>query len=336
MKKVLSFGDILLRLSPDSSGNWIDRHSIPVYLGGAELNVANALARWKIPVAYCSAVPDNYLSLSILEKLRTSGIDISRMITHGDRIGIYFLAQGTDLKNAGVIYDRANSSTATLKPGTIDWDKVLADISWFHFSAISPAITENLAQVCEEGLRAAQKKNIFISVDLNYRAKLWKWGKEPVEVMPGLVRYCNLVMGNIWAIENMLGIAISRDFVKEKEVCVSQAEQSSRELMKRFPACTQVANTFRFDHGDSLQYYSTLYTENGITVSEEHTATDIVDKVGSGDCFMAGLIYGNIIGWNEKKSLDFATSAAVDKMFVIGDATTSSVEHIIARQKSST
>ena len=147
MKKVLSFGDILLRFSPDATGNWIDQHSIPVYLGGAELNVANALARWKIPVAYCSAVPDNYLSLSILEKLRTSGIDISRMITHGDRIGIYFLAQGTDLKNAGVIYDRANSSTATLKPGTIDWDKVLADISWFHFSAISPAITENLAHV---------------------------------------------------------------------------------------------------------------------------------------------------------------------------------------------
>ena len=112
MKKVLSFGDILLRLSPDTQGKWISDHAMPVYIGGAELNVANALARWKVPVAYCSAAPDNYLTSAILNQLRENGIDTSRMITSGERIGIYFLAQGTDLKNAGVIYDRANSSTA--------------------------------------------------------------------------------------------------------------------------------------------------------------------------------------------------------------------------------
>lgn len=333
MKKVLSFGDILLRLSPDSDGKWIDNYAMPVYLGGAELNVANALARWEIPVAYCTAVPENYLSSAIMQKLASNGIDTSRILKHGDRIGIYFLAQGTDLKNAGVIYDRANSSTATLKAGQVDWGAILKDISWFHFSAISPAITENLATVCREALEAAQSKNIFISVDLNYRAKLWKWGKEPVEVMPGLVKYCNLVMGNIWAIENMLGIAIAKDFKKEKEMCVVQAQESSREVMRKFPSCSQVANTFRFDHGDSLQYYATLYSKDGMNVSSEYTASNIIDKVGSGDCFMAGLIYGNMNGWNDGKTLEFATAAAVDKMFVMGDATQSTVEDILRRQK---
>jgi 2-dehydro-3-deoxygluconokinase len=333
MKKVLSFGDILLRLSPDTKGKWISEHAMPVYIGGAELNVANALAKWQVPVAYCSAAPDNYLTSAILEQLQANGIDTSRMITSGDRIGIYYLAQGTDLKHAGVIYDRANSSTSLLQPGQVNWDEILKDISWFHFSAISPAISENLAAVCEEVLQAAQSKDITISVDLNYRAKLWKWGKEPHEVMPGLVKYCDVVMGNIWAIEKMLGIKLPDDFKTEKSICLQHAEKSSVEVIKKFPKCRQVANTFRFDNGDKLNYYSTLYCKGQLTVSGEYTAENIIDKVGSGDCFMAGLIYGNVNGLAEKEMLEFATAAAVDKMFVLGDATTSGVAEILKRQE---
>ena len=321
-----------MRLSPDTQGKWISDHAMPVYIGGAELNVANALARWKVPVAYCSAAPDNYLTSAILNQLRENGIDTSRMITSGERIGIYFLAQGTDLKNAGVIYDRANSSTSQLKPGQVNWDEILQDISWFHFSAISPAISENLAAVCEEVLQVAQSKGITISVDLNYRAKLWKWGKNPVEVMPRLVKYCDVVMGNIWAIENMLGIKLDDQFKVEKDICLKQAEKSSAALIQQFPRCKQVANTFRFDNGDKLNYYSTLYRDGQLTVSDEYTAEHIIDKVGSGDCFMAGLIYGNMHNHNEKETLEFATAAAVDKMFVMGDATTSRVEDILKRQ----
>jgi 2-dehydro-3-deoxygluconokinase len=334
MKKVLSFGDILLRLSPDTEGNWINEHSMPVYIGGAELNVANALAKWKIPVAYCSAAPDNYLTASIRNHLERGGIDTSRMITSGERVGIYYLAQGTDLKNAGVIYDRANSSSSQLKPGQVNWDDILRDVSWFHFSAISPAISENLALVCAEALEAARAKNLTVSVDLNYRAKLWKWGKSPVEVMPSLVKHCNIVMGNIWAIENMLGIKIADNFVADKDHCIRQAEASSVEVMNQYPSCTHVANTFRFDEGKGIRYYSTLFTKNGLTVSTEHKAEGIVDKVGSGDCFMAGLIYGNLNGRDDTQTLEFATAAAVDKMFVKGDATTSDVQQIMQRIKS--
>jgi 2-dehydro-3-deoxygluconokinase len=333
MEKVLSFGDILLRLSPDNDGKWIDDHAMPVYIGGAELNVANALAKWKVPVAYCSAAPDNYLTHSILKKLRANGIDTSRMITSGDRIGIYYLAQGTDLKNAGVIYDRARSSTATLQPGQVDWNAVLDGISWFHFSAISPAITENLAIVCAEALAAAKQKKIKISVDLNYRAKLWKWGKQPVDVMPELVQYCDVVMGNIWAIENMLGIKMEKNFTTEKASCLEQSEKSSKAVMNAYPSCTQVANTFRFDEGNGIRYYSTLYSDGALTVSSEYRVDTIVDKVGSGDCFMAGLIYGNLLAEGSKETLEFATAAAVDKMHVKGDATTSDIETIKKRMK---
>lgn len=333
MKKVLSFGDILLRLSPDNEGKWITEHALPVYIGGAELNVANALAKWQQPVAYCSAAPDNYLTSSILNQLRANGIDTSKMITSGDRIGIYYLAQGTDLKHAGVIYDRANSATAQLQPGQVNWDLILDGISWFHFSAISPAISENLALVCAEALEVAKKKSITISVDLNYRAKLWKWGKDPVDVMPDLVKYCDVVMGNIWAIEKMLGIPVPENFTTDKQSCIHQAEKSSLAVLEQYQRCTQVANTFRFDEGSGLKYYGTLYTQNGLTVSNEHHTSNIIDKVGSGDCFMAGLIYGNLNGLSDKETLDFATAAAVDKMFVTGDATTSDVDTIKRRIK---
>jgi 2-dehydro-3-deoxygluconokinase len=331
MKKILSFGEVLLRLSPDTEGKWIQEHTMPVYIGGAELNVANALANWEIPVAYCTAMPDNYISGKIQNDLNAKRVDTSRIITSGERIGIYYLAQGTDLKNAGVIYDRAHSSTAELKPGQVDWDMVFKDITWFHFSAISPAITENLALVCKEALQAASKKGITISVDLNYRSKLWKWGKDPVQVMPELVAYCHLVMGNIWAIENMLGIRIAENFKKEKEACVLQSQKSSEELIKRFPVCRQVANTFRFDQEESLLYYTTLYSKGKLIISKEYSETDIVDKVGSGDCFMAGLIYGNYHELTDHETLEFATAAAVDKLFIMGDATTSTAEEIISK-----
>lgn len=331
MKKVLCFGDILLRMSPDINGNWLQKESLPVFLGGAELNVANALAKWKVPVAYCSAIPDNYMSRAIVSNLEAKGIDMSTMITGGNKIGIYFLAQGTDLKNAEVIYDRAGSSTAELQPGQVDWDKILEDVSWFHFSAISPAISSNLAAVCKEALQAASNKNITISVDLNYRSKLWKWGKQPGEVMPELVQYCDVVMGNIWAAEMMLGIPIEKDFVKDKEHCVNQATLTSTKIIEQFGKCSEVANTFRFDNGDSLQYYGTYYVHNKLYVSKEHTATAIIDKVGSGDCFMAGLVYGKHNALSFQETIDYAAAAAVDKMFVMGDATTSAPEQIKKR-----
>jgi len=328
MKTVFCFGELLLRLSPVLNGEWIHKAAMPVFIGGAELNVAQALSRWSVPVSYGTALPDNYLSKEISAHVETLGIDTTAIQYTGNRIGTYYLPQGADLKNTGVIYDRAYSSFYELKPGQIDWEELLKDKSWFHFSAISPALNENVAMVCKEGLQVATKMGLYISVDLNYRAKLWQWGKHPIDVMPDLVQYCDLVMGNLWAAEKMLGIPITSDSISSKEEYIEQAELSSQTICNRFTNCKEVANTFRFDKEIGLTYYATLYKHNHLYVSNEHQTAAVVDKVGSGDCFMAGLIYGNYNRLLPQEIIDFAAAAAFNKLFVKGDATTTSVDEI--------
>src|SRR5579872_6970599 len=159
-KKVLSFGELLLRICPDAEGSWLGKHVLPFYVGGAEANVATALALWGIPSAYFSALPDNLIAHQVAGYLEGKGVDMSRVRYQGERFGLYYLPVGKDMKNAGVIYDRAHSSFACLKPGTIDWDSVLRDTGWLHFSAISPALNRHVAAVCTELLEAAALKKI--------------------------------------------------------------------------------------------------------------------------------------------------------------------------------
>ena len=328
MSTVLCFGELLLRLSPVLNGEWISRNAMPVFIGGAELNAATALARWGVPVSYCTALPDNYLSKEVIDAVGQKGIGTNKILFSGQRIGTYYLPQGADLKNAGVIYDRAYSSFWELEPGQTDWDAVLEGASWFHFSAISPALNAQAAAVCEEGAAAAASKGLTVSVDLNYRAKLWQYGKRPDEVMPKLAEYCDLIMGNVWAEERMLGIPVRTDLPDEKEAYLEQSERTSKAIQERFPKCRQVANTFRFDVADGVNYYATLYTGGKLYVAPEQQGGGIVDKVGSGDTFMAGLIYGNYNGHEPQEIINFAAAAAFNKLFIKGDATTASVEDI--------
>ena len=330
MPKVLSFGELLLRLSPAVTGEWLRDQSMPVFVGGAELNVANALAKWDTPVTYFTSLPDHLLSRQIVDDITKKNIDTSTIHYGGERIGLYYLPVGSELKNAGVIYDRAGSSFASLKPGMIDWDKVLDDVSWFHFSAICPALSQGVADVCEEALKAASSKGITISVDLNYRSKLWKYGKQPAEIMPRLARYCHLIMGNIWAANTMLSIPLDASIEEnKKEAYLEQAKKTSIAIQKEYPACRSVANTFRFDNGTSgVRYYTTLFDHDDLYISEEYKTDTVVDKVGSGDCFMAGLIYGYYHKLALQETIDFATAAAFQKLFITGDATDRTVEQI--------
>lgn len=331
MSKVLSFGELLLRICPDSAGQWLEENTFPVYVGGAEANVAAALALWEIPSAYMTAIPDNFIARQLVGYLDDLKVDTSAIQYSGERIGLYFLDKGKDLKNAGVIYDRKYSSFSELTLGKIDWDAIFEGVTWFHFSAICPAINQAVADVCEEALKAASAKHIKISIDLNYRAKLWKFGKEPAEILPGLVKYCDLVMGNVWAAEKMLGIPVSETLVEEhdKSAYLQQSQLSSKAIMEAFPKCTAVANTFRFDHGSvGIQYYTTLYTHDELFISKEYVADQIAGKVGSGDCFMAGLIYGFYKELVPQEIVDFATSAAFAKLFTESDFNTTTLEEI--------
>ncbi|WP_345949845.1 sugar kinase [Mucilaginibacter sp. PAMB04274] len=329
---VLNFGELLLRITPDAGGDWLRENNIPVFVGGAELNVATALALWDVPSRYFTALPQNGMSAQLLSFLQDKGIDTSSIFYHGNRVGLYFLTKGQDLKNDALIYDRANSAFAELTPGLVDWDKVLDGVTWFHFSAICPAISQNAADVCKEVLEVASRKGITISVDLNYRAKLWKYGKEPIDVMPELAQYCDLIMGNVWAAERMLGVKVDELVTEsgQKSLYVKEAQNSSEAIIKQFPKCKAVANTFRFtaDDNTNVEYYTVLYTDGKPYLSGEHRAERIIDKVGSGDCYMAGLIYGFYNGYDPQQTVDFATAAAFTKLFVNSDATDRSVEFI--------
>ena len=335
-----------MRICPDAGGGWLKENSLPFYVGGAEANVATALALWGIPSAYFSALPDNLLAHQLAGYLEGKGVDMSRVLYQGERLGLYFLPKGKDVKNAGVIYDRDHSSFSALKPGETDWDAVLAGIGWLHFSAISPALNESVAKVCGEMLRAAaDKKGITISVDLNYRPKLWQYGVAPTAVMPELVQYCDLVMGNLWAAEKMLGIPVDSSLTgtDRKEDYLEHARLTSEQIVKMFPRVRQVAKTFRFDRGEGgIHYYTAFYARGGkagdggargpgegqLYSSREYFSDKIVDKVGSGDCFMAGLIRGVTLGQSIQETLEFATAAAFQKLFIPSDATDQRAEEI--------
>jgi 2-dehydro-3-deoxygluconokinase len=333
MKKVFCFGEILLRFSPQLQQQWIDSHSMPVFIGGAELNVAKALANWNTPVKYVSAVPDNYISKEIIASLTSEGIDTSSMLLCGDRIGTYTLPMGADLKNAGVIYDRAYSSFSFLKKGMINWEEVLDGYDWFHFTAISPALNTEIAALCEEALQFASKKGMKISVDLNYRAKLWQYGKRPVDIMPSLVKYCHVVMGNVWSAHQLLGTTLDAALNSDcsKEIYIQQAELVSKEIMANYSSCSLVANTYRFSEADAVRYYATLTNQYEHVVSKEDYTETVVDKVGSGDCFMAGLIYASLQNLSHQEIVNFAASAAFGKLQEIGDSTKQSENKIQTR-----
>jgi len=332
--KVLTFGELLLRISPDEGGAWLKDNQFPFYIAGAELNAATALALWGIPTKYVTAMPDNGMCRQIVEFEEQQNIEMS-VYYRGNRLGLYFLTEGRDLKNDALIYDRAHSAFSELKPGMIDWDKELEGVSWFHFSAICPAVSQNIADVCEEALKVASEKDILISIDLNYRAKLWKYGKEPHEVMPSLVAYCDLIMGNIWAIDAMLGIPIMPDIHEsgQRSIYLKEALKTSEAIVKQYPKCKAVANTFRFDGKGEVDYYAALYTGGEFYDSNEYSASHIVNKVGSGDCFMAGLIYGFYNDLESEQILEFATAAAFEKLFIESDVTNLKVEEILERVK---
>jgi 2-dehydro-3-deoxygluconokinase len=327
MNKVFCFGELLLRLSPSLNTEWPAAVNMPVYVGGAELNVAMALASWKIPVSYCTALPDNDVSKGITSYIGSKSIDTHHIEFCGNRIGLYYLQPGSELKNASVIYDRNYSSFSELKPGVLNWDKLLEGSNWFHFSAISPALNANVAVVCKEGLQAARRRNMTISVDLNYRARLWQYGQLPWTVMPELVNYCDVVMGNMWAARSLLNIplCIEDDKRYSNEALKIKGVESMRLLKETFPSVKHIAYTFRM----SDTYFALIQTGTAMaTTSHEFPLKGIIDKAGSGDCFMAAFIFGLLHQHDATRIVNFAAAAAIGKMREKGDNTKQTIDAV--------
>lgn len=328
--KVLSFGELLLRAGPDANGRWLSEQRLPFYVGGAELNVASALACWDVPSAYFTAMPDTALSHQVADYVASLGVDTSHLHYGGERLGLYYLYQGKDLKHEGVIYDRKYSSFSTLSSADMDWDALFDGVDWFHFSAISPALSRTTADLCLEAVKEAHRRRVKVSIDLNYRTQLWAGDLSPIEVMPALVSYCQVVMGNVWSMETMLGIPLCAGFAGRmpREAYLEQAERTSHALLQRFSNCQVVANTFRFHQQAGITYYSTLLTKDGMEVSGTYKAESAPSKVGSGDCYMAGLIHGLLQGHTLGEVVSFASAAGFSKLFVESDATNMTVNQI--------
>jgi 2-dehydro-3-deoxygluconokinase len=230
------------------------------------------------------------------------------------------------MKSAGVVYDRDNSSFASIQKGSIAWKEVLKDVHWFHFSAISVSLTQNATDVCEEALIAATELGIPISVDLNYRAKLWQYGKTPIEVMTRLVKYCTVLMGNLWAVEDMLGIASS--IQSSEGFSTTDLEQAAHKSMTRLKEQYPMLNTMAYTFRLSETYFGIMFNKNNFYKSPTYDLNDVKNIVGTGDCFMAGLIYGIGQHHTPEEIINFAAAAAVGKLYELGDATEQSLEQI--------
>ncbi len=317
--KILCFGELLLHFAPDSDGYWLKNQSVKIYVGGAEYNVASALSRWGNQVSLYSALPENDLGNQLESKLKNEKIEVLAEKSNG-RLGTFYLPFDGDMQNAKVIYDRFPSVFTESDFSGFSDDSIFENVTWLHISTITPALSENAFQKCFDLMKKANAQNIKVSLDLNYRASLWQ-NQNPYEKISQLMPFVNVLMGNIWSIQEFLNIPIEYELngTFDDENLSKQAEKSASEIQKQYPNVKLIANTFRFTKGDEVNYYATLYSEGKLFISEKYYSAKILERVGSGDSFMGALIHGSLKENPIQKILNDATEVAFRKLFVSGD-----------------
>ena len=321
MKKVVTFGEIMLRLSTPGYLRVSQANHFLATFGGGEANVAVSVANYGIPVSYVTRLPDNELGEKTIMDLRAHNVDTSHIVFGGDRLGIYFLETGAVSRGSKVIYDRAHSALAEIKPGMINWDAAFEDAQWFHWTGITPAISEGAAAACMEAIEKAQEKGLTISTDLNYRKKLWKWGKQPGEVMEDLVAGCDVILGNEEDAEKVFDVHPEGVDVTKGHVEGAAYESVGKQLMERFPKAKKIIITLRGSiNANHNSWSGVLWDGTQLYQAPLYQITHIVDRVGGGDSFMGGLIYGMITyPEDDQTALNFAVAASCLKHTIYGD-----------------
>jgi 2-dehydro-3-deoxygluconokinase len=329
--KVITFGEIMLRLAPPGYLRFNQATEFTATFGGGEANVAVSLANYGIKVDYVSRLPDNDIARSCVMNLRQYGVGTESIVFGGERMGIYFLEAGAVNRGSKVIYDRANSSIAAIEKGMIDWENVLEGATWFHWTGITPAISQGAADVCLEAIQKANQKGITVSCDLNYRKNLWKYGKTAGEVMPDLVAGTDIILGNEEDAEKVLGISPAGVDVTGGHVEGAAYESVSKQIMARFPGCQKVITTLRGSINANHNTWSgVLWDGKKLFEAPTYQITHIVDRVGGGDSFMGGLIYG-LLTWpgDDQKTLNFAVAASCLKHTIHGDFNQVRVDEVL-------
>lgn len=321
----------MLRLSTERHLRFVQAKNFAASYGGGEFNVAVSLANYGISTDFITKVPDNDIGACAVKEMRKLKVGLDNVIYGGERLGIYYLETGAGTRGSKVVYDRANSSLANTEKDDFNWEEILKDATWFHWSGITPAISEKAAEQCLEAVKTAHALGLKISCDLNYRSKLWKYGKEPKEVMPELLSYSHIILGDIDTAYYMLG--------KNKVQPNYQDEKSLPSLYdKLFQLCPNleiVATTLRYSVSASHQRIGgVLFDGKTIYNAVIKEVTPVVDRVGSGDAFMGGLVYGLLTYINDfQKALDFAVAACCLKHTISGDynlVTTEEVEKMMS------
>lgn len=333
--KIVTFGEIMLRLATPGFQRFTQARAFEATYGGGEANVAVSLANYGEPVDFVTRLPKNDLGDACLNTLRGLGVGTSHVVRGGERIGIYFLETGAAQRASKVIYDRAGSSFAAIQPGGINWKAVFAGADWFHWTGITPAVSQSAAGVCREAILAAREMGVTISTDLNYRAKLWKWGKTAGEVMQDLVSMCDVALGNEEDAEKVFGIRAPESDITTGKVDADHYRYVCEALAERFLLLKTIAITLRGSISASHNTWSGVLWKNGEFFSAPtYDIIPIIDRVGGGDSFMGGLIYGlRKYPDDPQKALNFAAAAACLKHSIPGDfnaVTVAEVETLMA------
>lgn len=332
MKKVITFGEIMLRLAPPGFLRFSQATQFEAMYGGGESNVAVSLANYGVPVDFVTRLPDNDIGASAMMELRKRGVGVDQIIYGGDRLGIYFLETGAVSRGSKVIYDRAHSAMSEIRVGMIDWKTVFKDVGWFHWTGITPAISKGAADACLEAVKVASEMGITVSTDLNYRAKLWNYGGDREKIMTELTSYCDIILGNEEDAEKHFGIKPEGlDITTQGSDVKAEAFLSvCKQMMAKFPKAKKVITTLRGSISASHNTWAgVLYDGSTMYQSPQYQITDIVDRVGGGDSFMGGLIYGLMqYPQDDQHALNFAVAASCLKHTIKGDANLVSIEEV--------
>ncbi len=332
MAKIVTFGEIMLRLATPGYLRFSQAGELTATFGGGEANVAVSLANYGMDVEFVTRLPENDIAQACVKDLRKHGVKTDNIIYGGTRLGIYFLETGAVARASKVIYDRAHSAVSEIEPGMIDWDKVFEGAEWFHWTGITPAISQGAADVCLEAIKAANRRGLTVSCDLNYRKNLWKYGRTAAEVMPELVEGCDVILGNEEDAEKVFGIKPERfdATTTAGDVHAAEFESVCVQLMRRFGKARKVIITLRGSiNANHNTWGGVLYDGKTLYQSPRYDITHIVDRVGGGDSFMGGLIYGLMTHpGDDQYALDFAAAASCLKHTIYGDYNEVSVSEV--------
>ena len=317
VNKVVTLGEVMMRLSTPAFSRFTQASNFQAIYAGSEANVAASLSLFGIPTEHITRFPDNDFGLAATQTLRKCGITTDHIIYGEERMGLYFLENGAMQRSSKIIYDRFDSAFAHIQSGMIDWDEVLKNAAWFHWTGITPAISQGAADVCREAIVIARKKGISVSGDINYRRNLWQYGKSAQDMMPELIGQTDFIVGGSTDIENCLGIQ------------ASSFEEACNHVMKGCPAVKKITSTQRDSISSSHNIISArLWNGKELFRSQQYDLTHIVDRVGAGDAYMAGLIYGWLTGKTDQQTIEFAIAASALKHSIEGDVNLSTVSEV--------